>query len=362
VFLLSFFNYIIDTPLVKQTFINILFSWYTTNKRDLPFRHTSNPYYIWLSEIILQQTRVAQGLPYYEKFVNLFPIINDLAQAEENDVLNAWQGLGYYSRARNLHFTAKFVVNELNSEFPTSYIELIKLKGIGDYTASAIASFSSKEVVPVLDGNVYRFMSRMYGIETPINTPKAIKEFKVVLNELIDHKNPDIFNQAIIEFGALYCTPKSPDCVNCPFAENCFAFSSNRINDFPVKLKKKKSVERFLNFYLLKEKGSFYILKRESEAIWKNLYEFPNEESKELFDKEIISNGLISFVSLKQVVGPFKHVLSHQNIHAKLFICELKNKIKHQENWIIVDFKMLENYPIHRLMEKMIDKTVKLDK
>lgn len=348
--------------MIKQKFLNSLFSWYSFNKRDLPFRHTVNPYYIWLSEIILQQTRVAQGLPYYEKFVNLFPTIVHLADAEEKDVLNAWQGLGYYSRARNLHFTAKFVVNELNSEFPTSYIELIKLKGIGDYTASAIASFSSKEVVPVLDGNVYRFMSRMYGIETPINTPKAIKEFKLVLNELIDQKNPDTFNQAIIEFGALHCTPKSPDCENCSFLENCYSFSKNRVKDFPVKLKKKKSVERFLNFYLLKEKDSFYILKRESEAIWKNLYELPNEESKELFDQEKISKELNSMVSLKQVVGPFKHILSHQNIQAKLFICELNNNVKLQENWIKVDFLTLENYPIHRLMEKMIGKLETFDK
>ena len=361
-FLLSFFNYIIDNPLVKQKFLNSLFSWYSFNKRDLPFRHTVNPYYIWLSEIILQQTRVAQGLPYYEKFVNIFPTIIHLAQAEEKDVLNAWQGLGYYSRARNLHFTAKFVVNELNSKFPTSYAELIKLKGIGDYTASAIASFSSKEVVPVLDGNVYRFMSRMYGIETPINTPKAIKEFKIVLNELIDHSNPDIFNQAIIEFGALHCIPKSPDCENCPFLENCYSFSKNRVKDFPVKLKKKKSVNRFLNFYLLNEEDSFYILKRESDAIWKNLYEFPNKESEELFDNEKISVSLSSGVSLRQVVGPFKHILSHQNIQAKLFICEINDRNVLQDNWIKVDSKTLENYPIHRLMEKMIHNTEKLVK
>ena len=341
--------------MIKETFINALFSWYEINKRDLPFRHTTNPYYIWLSEIILQQTRVTQGLPYYEKFLKLFPKINDLASAKENDVLNAWQGLGYYSRARNLHFTAKYVVNELNSIFPTSYDELLKLKGVGDYTASAIASFSSKEVVPVLDGNVYRFMSRMYGIETPINTPKAIKEFKVVLNELIDNRSPDTFNQAIIEFGALHCVPKSPDCTNCPFNHNCFAFANNNLESYPVKLKKKKSVERFLNFYLLKEKQSFFILKREADAIWKNLYEFPNEESKELYDNELISDEFNNSVSLIQVIGPFKHILSHQNIHAKLFICEVSNKFKKGNEWIKVNTKTLGNYPIHRLMEKMLE-------
>ncbi|MDA9262188.1 A/G-specific adenine glycosylase [bacterium] len=355
-FLLNFFNYIIDNPLVKQIFLHKLFSWYAINKRELPFRNTVNPYYIWLSEIILQQTRVAQGLPYYEKFISIFPSVDDLARAEENEVLNAWQGLGYYSRARNLHFTAKFVVDNLNSVFPTSYIELIKLKGIGDYTASAISSFSAKEIAPVLDGNVYRFISRLYGIETPINTPKSIKEFKQVLNELIDHENPDVFNQAIIEYGALYCTPKSPECESCIFSESCFAFSNNKISDFPVKLKKKKSIDRFLNFYLLIEKNSFYILKREENAIWKNLYEYPNLESKELFESEMLNEELSFSFSLKKVVGPFKHVLSHQNIYAKLFVCELINNENIEENWIKVNSKTLNNYPIHRLMEKMIEK------
>lgn len=348
--------------MIKHTFLNNLYHWYTLNKRDLPFRGISNPYYIWLSEIILQQTRVAQGLPYYEKFITLFPTVNHLAEAEELDVLNAWQGLGYYSRARNLHFTAKYIVHELNSVFPTSYSELIKLKGIGDYTASAIASLSSKEIVPVLDGNVYRFIGRLYGIETPINTPKAIKEYKLVLNDLIDFNNPDVFNQAIIEFGALHCTPKNTSCNNCVFTESCFAFNNNRVEELPVKLKKKKSVNRFINFYLLKKSNSFYIVKREKEAIWKNLYEFPNVESEELFNEEIIDRDFIDSVSMQQIVGPFKHILSHQNIHAKLFICELNNDSKIDKTWIKVDKMSINKYPIHRLMEKMINKTKMFDK
>ncbi|MEN8927893.1 MAG: A/G-specific adenine glycosylase [Flavobacteriales bacterium] len=342
--------------MIKKHFLHDLHNWYTTNKRDLPFRNTTDPYLIWLSEIILQQTRVNQGLPYYQKFVTLFPTVNDLANAEEQDVLNAWQGLGYYSRARNLHFSAKYVVENLNSVFPTKYNELIKLKGVGDYTASAIASFSSKEIVPVLDGNVYRFMSRMYGIETPINTPKAIKEFKFVLNELIDHKKPDLFNQAIIEFGALHCTPKAPNCHECPFNDFCFAYANKEIDSFPVKLKKKKSVERFLNFYLIRDNNHFFITKREEDAIWKNLYEFPNLESKDCFDTERIPKELNDIVGMNAVVGPIKHILSHQNIHAKLFICNLKNERKIGANWMKIAEADIADYPIHRLMEKMLEK------
>lgn len=341
--------------MVKQNFLNALFSWYEINKRDLPFRHTVNPYYIWLSEIILQQTRVAQGLPYYEKFIKLFPKINDLANAKEDEILNAWQGLGYYSRARNLHFTSKYVVKELNSVFPTSYNELVKLKGIGDYTASAIASFSSKEVVPVLDGNVYRFISRLYGIETPINTPKAIKEFKEILVELIDHKDPDIFNQAMIEFGALHCTPKSPNCESCSFNDVCFAYNKDSYENFPVKLKKKKSVDRYLNFYLIKNSNSLILMKREGDAIWKNLYEFPNVESQDLFEKEIVDSDWNRGISLSKVIGPFRHILSHQNINAKLFVCEMSKEITDREGILLINLEELDNYPIHRLMEKMLN-------
>ncbi len=341
--------------MIKENFLNKLHSWYSLNKRQLPFRETNDPYFIWLSEIILQQTRVNQGLPYYYKFTQFFPTVFDLAKATEEDVLNAWQGLGYYSRARNLHFTAKYVVNELNGKFPVSYSELIKLKGIGDYTASAISSFSSKEVVPVLDGNVYRFIGRLYGIATPINTPKAIKEFKLILNKLIDVDNPDIFNQAIIEFGALYCKPISPDCDNCIFADNCFAFQSKKVTEFPVKIKKKKSIDRFLSFYAIIDNGSIYLEKRTGNAIWKNLYEFPNHESKDDFENEILPENLISSVEIDSVSKGYKHLLSHQNIYAKLFVCSTKNGFEEEKKWIKIRTSEIENYPIHRLMEKMIE-------
>jgi len=341
--------------LIKEKFLPHLHFWYKENKRDLPFRHTTDAYKIWLSEIILQQTRVEQGLPYYIKFLELFPEVEDLAKASEEDVLKAWQGLGYYSRARNLHFTANMVVDEFGGVFPTQYEDLIKLKGIGDYTASAISSFSSKEVVPVLDGNVYRFMSRLIGIETPINTPKAIKEFKQVLVKLIDEKKPDTFNQAIIEFGALHCTPTSPSCDSCPFSDSCFAFTESRIKDFPVKLKKKKPVERYLNFYLVKHEESIFITKRKENSIWKNLYEFPFVESKEVFMKEMVSDDLNETLKLNTVSGPFKHLLSHQKIMAKLMVCELNSTDLIPDDWIKISKLKFDDYPIHRLMEKMVE-------
>lgn len=342
--------------MIKEDFLNKLHSWYQANKRDLPFRETTNPYFIWLSEIILQQTRVNQGLPYYYKFLKLFPTIQDLASASETDVMNAWQGLGYYSRAMNLHFTAKFVANELNGDFPTTYNELLKLKGVGDYTASAIASFSRKEVVPVLDGNVYRFMSRLYEIDTPINTPKATKEFKLILNELIDEQSPDVFNQAIIEFGALHCTPTSPNCKECVFNESCLAFNNQRVIDFPVKLKKKKPISRYLCFFAIKDNDTYYLTKRGTDSIWKNLHEFPYYESKECFDKEMLPKEFTNTLLVNNVLKEIKHILSHQIIRAKLFVCQTKEEFVPNTTWIPVSKEEIEDFPIHRLMEKIMEK------
>jgi len=345
--------------LKNNAFSYKLITWYESNKRDLPFRNTTDSYKIWLSEIILQQTRVAQGLSYYERFVKKFPTVVDLAAQSEETILKEWQGLGYYSRARNLHHTAKYVVVNYQSIFPTSYIELIKLKGIGDYTASAISSFSSKEVRPVLDGNVYRFISRLYGVETPINTTKSVKEFKLILEELIDKDKPDIFNQAMIEFGALHCVPTSPSCESCIFQESCFAFSKNRVNEFPVKLKKKKSIERYVNFMAIQQKDGVWLVKRTEDAIWKNLYEFPNLESEQMYTTEQHIQRDKIRVKISRVARPIKHVLSHQNIYAKLFICEPTEDFTPQTDWIFVPNLQFRNYPIHRLMEKMIERELK---
>ena len=229
-------------------FSKTLINWYSNNKRVLPWRKTNNPYYIWLSEIILQQTQVRQGLPYYEAFIANYPTIFDLANANESDVLKLWQGLGYYSRARNLHTTAKHIVYKLNGVFPNTYKELLKLKGVGDYTASAIASICFNEPTAVVDGNVYRVLSRYFGINTPINSSKGVKEFKNLAQQLIDIKKPAEFNQAIMEFGATLCKPKNPNCNICPFNNSCIAFNKSSINNLQVKIKSAKAKKKHFNF------------------------------------------------------------------------------------------------------------------
>jgi len=259
-----------------NSFSNNLISWYRINKRDLPWRNTKDPYKIWLSEIILQQTKIAQGLPYYNRFIKKYPNVQVLAGASEKEVLKLWEGLGYYSRARNLHKTAKIIVTNLEGIFPSTYKNLIKLPGIGDYTASAISSFSINEINPVIDGNVYRFLSRLLGILIPINTNKSLKEFRNIAKILISKKNPSDFNQAIMEFGSLVCKPKNPICNECIYQKSCFAYLNQKTLTLPLKNSKKKVKERFLNFLIIKSPdGNTVIEKRINKDIWQNLYQFP---------------------------------------------------------------------------------------
>ena len=315
-------------------FSKILTHWYSNNKRNLPWRETVNPYYIWLSEIILQQTQVKQGLPYYEAFVSKFPSVFDLAKAQESDVLKLWQGLGYYSRARNLHASAKYVANELGGEFPDNYKDLLKLKGVGDYTASAIASICFNEVAAVVDGNVYRVLSRYFGIDTPINSSKGAKEFKTLAQELIDVKQPAEFNQAIMEFGATHCKPKNPDCNNCPFIDSCIAFNKNKIPELPVKIKSAKAKKKYFNFLVfISEDERTIIEKREGKGIWQNLYQFPLIET----DKNPIEKGFKSLVKnhefLKNMAFEMSlynkesiiHKLSHQHLYTKFWVINVKS-------------------------------------
>lgn len=300
-----------------------LIKWYLQNKRDLPWRETQNPYFIWLSEIMLQQTRVAQGLPYYEAFVNAFPTVFDLANAPEEQVLKLWQGLGYYSRARNLHFTSKYIANELKGDFPNNYQELLSLKGVGDYTAAAIASFAFGEVVPVVDGNVFRVLSRIFEVETDISNASAKKEFQELALQLIPKNHPSLFNQAIMEFGALQCVPKSPNCEICVFNSKCLALKNNKVNQLPVKTKKTKVTNRFLN-YLVFEDGAekTLIQKRSAKGIWHNLYEFPVIETEtDICLEEIIALSAEQFGTKYNITAiesyqsiPIKHKLSHQNL------------------------------------------------
>ena len=341
-----------------QNFSKHLIAWYLKNKRDLPWRNTVDPYKIWLSEIMLQQTRVAQGLPYYLKFVTEFPSVNHLAEASEEQVLKLWQGLGYYSRARNLHATAKHVTFELNSVFPDNYTGLIKLKGVGDYTASAIASICYNEPKAVLDGNVFRVLARLYGIDTPINTPEGGKLFSKLSQELIDVKQPDIHNQAIMEFGATHCTPKKPNCDSCVFNIKCVALKNDDVGSLPVKLKKLKIKKRFFNYIVpLASNETTILYKRPEKGIWANLYEFPLIETEdsieynELLDKvkreEMFRESFtLSIYNEKEIV----HKLSHQHIYTRFWIVTTDEKLKST-----IPVSEVEDYPVPVLIANFIN-------
>lgn len=313
-------------------FTKTLTYWYSVNKRDLPWRATKNPYYIWLSEIIMQQTQIKQGLPYYEAFVNQYPSVFDLANAHEEDILKLWQGLGYYSRARNLHTSAKHIAYELEGKFPITYSEILKLKGVGDYTASAIASICFNEPTAVVDGNVYRVLSRYFGIDTPINSAQGIKQFKALATSLIDTKNPGDHNQAIMEFGAIQCKPKKPNCLVCPLESSCVALQKGRIDQVPVKLKKTKITKKHFNFLvLISSKKQTLFEQRKTKGIWQNLYQFPLiETDTELKPNhfrthpqiEAFFNGSnyeFSLYNTKEII----HKLSHQHLYTKFWIVEV---------------------------------------
>src|SRR5690554_1507712 len=253
----------------SMDFSSVLIQWYLEHKRPLPWRETKNPYYVWLSEIILQQTRVEQGLPYYKKFVEAFPEIEDLASASQHEVLKLWQGLGYYSRARNLHDSAKYVVFKLAGRFPQNYRELLELKGVGDYTASAVASICYGEPQAVVDGNVFRVLSRIFGIDTPINTGAGKRQFRSLAQELMDPSHPSDFNQGMMEFGAVQCKPQQPLCESCPFAKRCVAFNQGKINDLPVKLRKGSVRVRHFNYLVfVSKKGETLLRQRTQKGIW----------------------------------------------------------------------------------------------
>ena len=333
--------------------------WYSNNKRKLPWRQTKDPYFIWLSEIILQQTQVKQGLPYYERFTEKFPTVYHLSIAEESDVLKLWQGLGYYSRARNLHATAKYIVNELDGKFPDNYIDLLKLKGIGDYTASAIASICFNEQAAVVDGNVYRVLSRYFGIDTPINSSKGSKEFKQLAQELIDTKDPATFNQAIMEFGATQCKPQSPDCSICPFSDSCIAFNDNRINKLPVKIKSLKAKKKHFNFLVFISSDEKTILeKREGKGIWQNLYQFPLIETNkdcafEIFKTLAENHNLlknksfeISLYNEEDII----HKLSHQHLHTKFWIVKVEGSLPEG-----ISFNKIRDYAVPILIGNFIE-------
>jgi A/G-specific adenine glycosylase len=352
-----------------MNFSNILIRWYLENKRDLPWRKTDNPYLIWLSEIMLQQTRVAQGTPYFLSFTNAFPTVFDLAAANEEQVLKLWQGLGYYSRARNLHKTAQFVAIELGGEFPDNYTELLKLKGVGEYTAAAIASFSYNEPVPVVDGNVFRVLSRYFDVETDIASASAKKEFAALAFELMPKDKPALFNQAIMEFGALQCVPKSPNCSVCVFNDSCAALQKKKVDQLPVKSKKLKVRNRYFNYLVVEDEiENTIIQKRTAKGIWHNLYEFPLIESEKVEDFEYIAQHVQSnsfkennpsvyelvaqMISLSEInPESIIHKLSHQHLHIKFWKVKVKGVVENG-----VDATTLKTFPfpvvIHNFIEK----------
>ena len=340
-------------------FKNTLIDWYSKHKRDLPWRHTNDPYFIWLSEIILQQTQVKQGLPYYEAFTKQYPTIFDLANASEEAVLKLWQGLGYYSRARNLHTTAKHIAFDLKGEFPNNYKDLLRLKGVGDYTASAIASIAFNEVAAVVDGNVYRVLSRYYGIDTAINSTVGIKTFKALASDLIDQERPAIFNQAIMEFGARQCKPKNPDCTICPFNKSCVALEKNSVDTLPVKLKKTKVKAKFFNFLVCIDANKNTIIeKRIGKGIWQNLYQFPLIESKQSLSASEFHQLNLKDTFLKDSNFDFWlyntedkiHKLSHQHLHTKFWIIETK-----QLPSTAIPYGELAKYPVPVLISEFIE-------
>jgi A/G-specific adenine glycosylase len=338
-----------------------LIEWYNKNKRDLPWRNSNAPYKVWLSEIILQQTRVDQGLDYFNKFVDAYPTIQDLANASEDEVLKLWQGLGYYSRARNLHFTAKHITQQYNGIFPETYKDMLGLKGVGEYTAAAIMSFCYNQPYPVIDGNVYRVLSRIFGVETPIDSTTGKKEFKGLAEELIDLKDPATYNQAIMEFGALHCTPKTPKCDDCIFRLECFALKYNLVNQLPKKEKKLKQRNRFFNYLILKNGDNLYLKQRGNKDIWQGLYDFPLIESdKELNSAEKLQAQLNksletnTYITVNKQSESIKHILSHQKIYTIFWHIEVDNTEQFDKNYLSVSTKEINNYPVPKLIENYI--------
>ena len=329
-------------------FSSILLQWHKQNKRSLPWKKTKDPYLTWLSEIILQQTQIIQGLPYYEKIMARYPTVKHLADANLAELMKLWEGLGYYSRARNLHYTAKYVAYELNGVFPGTYDELLKLKGVGAYTAAAIASFSYDLPHAVVDGNVFRVLSRIFGIKQPIDSTEGKKYYTRLANEFIDKKHPAAYNQAIMDFGATVCTPKQPKCIACPFTKKCVAKRTGKIEFYPVKLKKLVKKTRYLNYLVIQYKDKICLNYRTGNDIWKNLYDFPVIETSSNSTKNIITKSKEwkkLFVGLKleirAISDDFTQQLSHQTIKAKFYNILINKHLRGEHHFIFVSKKQV---------------------
>ncbi len=347
-----------------------LLEWSSEQRRPLPWKGEKDPYLIWLSEIILQQTRVEQGLPYFERFKKRFPKVEDLASASEDEVFKLWEGLGYYSRARNLHHTAKYIAGPLGGQFPYTYGEILKLKGVGPYTAAAIASFAFDLPHAVVDGNVFRVLARFLAIETPIDGAEGKKRFREVAQEALDPKQAARYNQAIMDFGALQCTPRSPDCTGCVMQERCRAFALQKVGQLPVKQKSIRRKQRFFHFLLINKAGKVAIRKRQAKDIWRNLYEFPLIELENMAAspdaiakterwRQFFPDGQ---AEITQVSPPFRQTLTHQIIHATFWEIEPGEiAAPPEEGYLWVERKKLKDFAFPKTIDLYLrDKTLYL--
>ena len=350
-----------------MSFSQIIISWYRKNKRDLPWRKTCDPYHIWVSEIILQQTRVQQGLNYYYDFIRNYPTIEHLANAPLQNVLKVWQGLGYYSRARNMHETAEIIMDKYGGRFPDEYSNIKSLKGVGEYTAAAIASIAFKKAYPVIDGNVYRVLSRYYAIDLSIDNSQGKKYFRKIAESLLDKNNPGDFNQAMMELGATVCQTSHPKCPECPLSNECQAFQKNQVSHFPIRNKKKIQKKRHFNYVIILSNNYLCIQKREGLDIWNSLYEFPLIESNQLLDeKQLLAdnewdNGVIEKenTNILYESKAYRHMLTHQIIYAKFFIIKIEpDKLLHfiqqQPKMFKIHGSELKHYPIPKLIENFL--------
>lgn len=343
-----------------NTFSKSLQNWYKLHKRELPWRESANPYIIWISEIILQQTRVAQGYHYFIRFIERFPDVQSLADAEEDEVLKLWQGLGYYSRARNLHAAAK----SMQGVFPKTYPEVLALKGVGAYTAAAICSFAYQMPYAVVDGNVYRVLARYLGVDTPIDSTAGQRLFAALAAEMLDPAHPAIHNQAIMDFGAIQCTPVSPRCTLCPLADSCTAFLKGSVAQLPVKQQKVKTTNRYFNYIHVRSGEYTYIQKRTGKDIWENLFEFPLIETAEPFSEEAFLalpewNNLVGKEqgwSLRSVCRNVKHVLSHRIIYANFYELIWPDSAAPFPTGQRIKNVDLEQYAVSRLVHAYIEK------
>lgn len=344
-----------------------LMDWYRVNGRDLPWRTTSEAYIIWLSEVILQQTRVEQGLPYFYRFLEQFPIVTKFAEAPEEDILRLWQGLGYYSRARNMHKAAKMIVDDFKGVFPTTYQDVIRLPGVGEYTAAAISSFSANEARAVVDGNVFRVLARYLGIDVPINTTKGKKMFAAVAQELLDKDHPGLYNQAIMDFGALQCKPKNPDCDTCIFRLECVAFQQGSVSNLPVKLKGKASRNRYFHYFVVQKDNQLLMSRRGEGDVWTNLYEFPMIETTEniampdLMALNEFNRYFKEDTVLEPIGEPVRHVLSHQYIYARFYLVADSSSLKEKKKeWDYHYSEKIDNLAKHKLIFSFLEKNLDL--